>query len=149
MIDDMQTFLPYPNFTASARILDYRRLGKQRVEAMQLLSAIDGHGGWQNHPAAVMWRGHRLALMLYHDVCIREWVRRGFHNTMHTLLFRTPEDEVPPHILTIPMPPWLGREDVHSSHRANLLRKDPTHYGALGWTEDPQEGYVWPQPEEA
>lgn len=140
----MQTFLPHPNFTASARCLDDRRLGKQRVEAHQLLDACEGIGGWSNHPAAKMWAGHRLALMLYRDVCIREWVRRGFNNSMHTLVFRSPESEVPPHVPTIPMPPWLGRDDVHASHRANLTRKDPDHYGQFGWTEEPQEGYVWP-----
>lgn len=36
----MQTFLPYPNFAESAKVLDYRRLGKQRVECMQLLVAL-------------------------------------------------------------------------------------------------------------
>lgn len=36
----MQTFLPYPNFKASAFALDSKRLGKQRVENMQIMSAI-------------------------------------------------------------------------------------------------------------
>jgi hypothetical protein len=31
----MQTFLPYPGFDESARALDDRRLGKQRVETMR------------------------------------------------------------------------------------------------------------------
>ena len=52
----MQTFLPYDDFVKSAKVLDYRRLGKQRVEAMQLLKAISGQGGWRNHPAALMWK---------------------------------------------------------------------------------------------
>jgi len=30
----MQTFLPYADFKLSTRVLDYKRLGKQRVEAM-------------------------------------------------------------------------------------------------------------------
>jgi len=38
----MQTFLPYPDFEASLRALDYRRLGKQRLEALQLIRAISG-----------------------------------------------------------------------------------------------------------
>lgn len=29
----MQTFLPYPDFKKSAQCLDYRRLGKQRVDS--------------------------------------------------------------------------------------------------------------------
>jgi len=53
----MQTFLPYADFKRSAQVLDYRRLGKQRVETWQLIRAINGETrGWRNHPAAVMWR---------------------------------------------------------------------------------------------
>jgi hypothetical protein len=36
----MQTFLPLPDFIESAKVLDYKRLGKQRVEAWQILKAI-------------------------------------------------------------------------------------------------------------
>ena len=36
----MQTFLPHRSFSKSAETLDYRRLGKQRVEAKQILEAI-------------------------------------------------------------------------------------------------------------
>ena len=31
----MQTFMPYGNYEKVAKTLDYRRLGKQRVEGMQ------------------------------------------------------------------------------------------------------------------
>ena len=37
----MQTFLPYPDFARSAAVLDRQRLGKQRVEVLQILK--DGH----------------------------------------------------------------------------------------------------------
>ena len=37
----MQTFLPFPDFVASARSLDRLRLGKQRVETLQILNALD------------------------------------------------------------------------------------------------------------
>lgn len=47
----MQTFLPYVNFAESAKCLDYRRLGKQRVEAKQILDVLNGKTtAWQNHP---------------------------------------------------------------------------------------------------
>ena len=36
----MQTFLPVADFVESAKMLDYKRLGKQRVEGMQLLNAM-------------------------------------------------------------------------------------------------------------
>ena len=38
----MQTFLPYQNFIKSAKCLDYKRLGKQRVEALQIHNIISG-----------------------------------------------------------------------------------------------------------
>ena len=39
--ENMQTFLPYPDFQLSAECLDYKRLGKQRLEAFQLLVALE------------------------------------------------------------------------------------------------------------
>lgn len=37
----MQTFLPYPLYSLSARCLDDKRLGKQRVECLQLLNVLE------------------------------------------------------------------------------------------------------------
>ena len=85
----MQTFLPYPDFVQSAKALDYRRLGKQRLEAMQLVNSTNkladnpnAKVGWMNHPARFMWIGYMDALKLYHNVCIQEWVARGYNNNM-------------------------------------------------------------------
>ena len=52
----MQTFLPYDTFEESATVLDYRRLGKQRVEGMQIINAIENPNkqGWQNHQIVIM-----------------------------------------------------------------------------------------------
>ena len=61
----MQTFLPYPSFARSAAALDPSRLGKQRVEAFQLLRANTiADYGWRHHPAAKMWSGHLPALVV-------------------------------------------------------------------------------------
>ena len=58
----------------SVKCLDYRRLGKQRVEAMQILKALGNPSyGWQNHPAVKMWRGYEEALKFYMNMCILEW----------------------------------------------------------------------------
>ena len=131
----MQTFLPYPSMGRSVRCLDYRRLGKQRVEAFQILNALAGKSkGWTNHPATRMWRGYEAALGWYKDLCIEEWIRRGYKNTMQTESY----------VGAIVMPEWLGREDIHASHRSNLLKKDPDFYGVLGWTEPHDLEYVWP-----
>lgn len=137
----MQTFLPHQSFTESLKSLDNKRLGKQRLEAMQLVNSTlklkndpNAKIGWANHPARNMWDGYLDALKLYHNLAIDEWVSRGFKNTM--IKYDLPE--------VITMPPWIGHETLHASHRANLLRKDPIHYGRFGWTEDPAMPYYWP-----
>ena len=38
----MNTFLPHADFSKSAKILDKKRLGKQRVEVKQLVNEILG-----------------------------------------------------------------------------------------------------------
>ena len=74
----MQTYLPYPDFAASARALDPRRLGSQRVEALQVLRALTTPGyGWRHHPAVLMWRGHP-ALGSYGVTVCRAWFVLGF-----------------------------------------------------------------------
>lgn len=133
----MQTFLPHPSFEDSAKVLDYRRLGKQRVEAYQILRTLRGiSSGWANHPATKMWIGYEDALSNYLRAMIHEWIVRGYNNTM----------EIPQLIPDAAMPPWFGDERVHSSHRANLKRKDPTHYAS--YTEDPAMPYFWPTTEQ-
>ena len=137
----MQTFLPYDCFYESAKALDYRRLGKQRVEAMQLVNSTNkllqdpnAKVGWANHPARTMWTGYMDALKHYHNVVVEEWISRGFKNTMK--LYELPSSIVLPH--------WLGDERIHASHRANLIRKDPAHYSQFNWSESPDMPYYWP-----
>jgi hypothetical protein len=130
----MQTFLPYDDLVKSARCLDYRRLGKQRVEAKQILNALQpgSTSGWRNHPAVRMWRGYESALTQYMNVCIAEWVVRGYRNTMPIL-----------HVDNVVLPPWFGGV-IHASHRSNLLRKDPAFYASYRWTEPMDIPYHWP-----
>ncbi|WP_067976098.1 hypothetical protein, partial [Nocardiopsis trehalosi] len=44
------------------------------------------------------------------------------------------------------LPPWLGDERVHRSHRRSLADKDPVHYGAAFAPLPEEPGYVWPRP---
>ena len=130
----MQTFLPYESFEESASVLDWRRLGKQRVEGKQIINAINNpkKQGWQNHPATIMWTPYVNALKLYTNVIILEWIKRGYNNNMELYDFNNLEK-----------PHWLGKEEFHSSHRANLLRKDYEYYSKFGWKENPEAPYVW------
>lgn len=131
----MQTFLAYPDFAASAQVLDTKRLGKQRVEAWQLIRAITGQTkGWRNHPAAVMWRQYVPALNEYGAVMCEEWIRRGYNDTMLERFERHPDAD---------MPYWFGREEFHRSHQSNLLRKNLEYYSEF-FPEVPSDlEYVW------
>ena len=130
----MQTFLPYSNFQKTAEVLDWRRLGKQRVEGMQIIKTIltPEQKGWQNHPIVIMWTPYVQALMVYTNTIINEWIKRGYNNNME--LYK---------IGSIIMPDWLGNKKFHASHRANLLRKDYGHYSQFGWDENHKSPYVW------
>ena len=135
----MQTFLPLPSFAASARVLDDVRLGKQRVEAYQIVRTLDGvTRGWRHHPAVRMWRGHETALLDYAAAVCAEWIERGHVDTVaeKLLVHARPDAPVPP--------PWFGDERLHASHRSNLLRKDPDFYARWGWAEPPDLPYFWP-----
>lgn len=138
----MQVFLPYPDFKSSLQSLDNRRLGKQRVEAFQLISGLEGRltlkgkpysKGRVNHPISQMFRDNIPALKQYYNDSIDVWVARGFNNTMKKEII---SDE-------IVMPVWFGDEEFHQSHRANLLRKDIVYYGKQGWKDDPSLPYRW------
>jgi len=131
----MQTFLPYPDFVASMRVLDMRRLGKQRVEAYQILNTITGiSSGWKNHPAVKMWVGYEESLKHYTNAAIIEWKRRGYKNTMKTY-------DVDPQCAR---PPWIGDESLHISHQSNLVRKFPEHYQRYFPEVTNNLPYYWP-----
>lgn len=141
----MQTFVPYDDFSMSARALDYRRLGKQRVEALQILQSltpVEGrkHHGWRNHPATKMWEYNIEGLAAYGIAICDEWISRGYKDTVRGKIL----EAFKPNPLDLPS--WWGDDRVHASHRANLLRKDFDFYIQHGWSENPQMPYVWPQP---
>ncbi|NIQ80600.1 MAG: hypothetical protein GTN93_21410 [Anaerolineae bacterium] len=136
----MNTFLPYDSFEKSARALDRQRLGKQRVEVLQILRSLEGESkGWRNHPAVRMWGAYRGSLVRYGCAVCLEWTGRGYKDTCYGKILEFGEKydySVTPH--------WLGEEAFHASHRSNLLRKDPAWYGQFGWAEPPDLEYVWP-----
>jgi len=147
----MQTFLPYSDFEASAKCLDNKRLGKQRVECLQLLQVLKKgpyicgsckksweecelttqdcaltkskkKTPWYNHSACKMWQGHERTLILYGLAVCVEWISRGFKDTCYDKL-QAIEDEINPNYRNVINPPWIGDEHFHISHRSNLLRK--------------------------
>jgi hypothetical protein len=148
----VQTFLPYADFELSARALDTKRLGKQRVETIQVVRALTRPGyGWANHPAVLMWKGFEEALGRYGFTCCEVWTALGFGDTCALTIatdLRTAgvvaartqaELEV-----AGALPPWLGNEALHRSHRSALVRKDPVHYGPMFPDVPDDLPYLWP-----
>jgi hypothetical protein len=149
----MQTFLPYPDFARSAAVLDPPRLGKQRVETLQVLRGLTVAGyGWRHHPAVKMWAGYEEALVRYGLEMVAAWTATGRADTTAATLtadlaaacgsssIRTVEELA----ATDDLPPWLGDPDFHRSHQSALIRKDPAHYGPLFGDVPPDLPYVWP-----
>lgn len=140
--------------------LDSKRLGKQRVEAMQIINILEnGEKGYSNHPAVKMWEGYVDALKVYHNLCIKEWIKRGFVNNMK--LYDIDEDkynivecdfdgessEFLGKFDEFSFPPWFSFIPLILSHRASLLRKDPIHYEMYNCPEIEyyyDRGYLWP-----
>jgi hypothetical protein len=149
----MQTFLPVADFVDSARLLDSARLGKQRVETLQILRAIElPDYGWASHPVVLMWRGRTPALVAYGLAMARVWRARGFADTTAAQI-----GEFAPQVVGVPqeelaaaglLPSWLGDEELHRSHRSNLIAKDPDFYRhrfAERFGPEPDDlPYVWP-----
>jgi hypothetical protein len=150
----MQTFLPCRGFTDSARVLDPRRLGKQRVETIQVLRALTVAGyGWRHHPAAAMWAGYEEALVRYGLAVCGVWCDIGNADTCATTLVddltRTIGQRSVRTELELAaageLPPWLGAEAFHRSHQAALVRKDPAHYRRYFPDVPDDLPYVWPE----
>lgn len=139
----MQTFLPYREFDECAKVLDYRRLGKQRVETLQILKAlILPDYGWKNHPAVKMWVGYELNLAAYGMAICREWVGRGYKDTCLDKMVETVFKADKP-LGYAAFINWITPE-LCLSHQSNLKRKDPSHYGPLFPDVRDDLPYVWP-----
>lgn len=140
----MQTFIPFSDHITTTRVLDRQRLGKQRVETLQILNALSplyDKKGWKNHPAVKMWRGHEYALIEYGLYICHEWVKRGYIDTCADKM-----KALWPHFdqRSSYMPDWWGDPAIHDSHKSNLLRKAPEWYSQFNWDVADDLPYVWP-----
>jgi hypothetical protein len=149
----MQTFLPDPDFRRSALILDRRRLGKQRVEALQVLRGLTVPGyGWRRHPAVRMWSGYEEALVRYGLEVCRVWREQGHQDSCAASLIAgyaagRPDAHVRDQTALAAageLPPWLGDEAFHRSHQSALVRKDRDTYAPAFPGVPDDLPYVWP-----
>lgn len=140
----MQSFITSSCLLTCSKNLDNKRLGKQRLEGVQMLNAMNNphNRGWKNHPCTEMWRPYQESLKFYINCIIEEWIFRGFKNTMQ--FFPQYSEQ---------MPDWFHWQSLQRSHKASLLRKNPHFYKNIFikniddyeklvpylWT-----GYLWP-----
>jgi len=149
----MQTFTPYADFEQALRTLDLKRLGKQRVEVIQIVRALTVPGyAWSSHPAVLMWKGYEEALGRYGLTACEIWTEREFGDSCAATITADLRSYGITEIRSYAelaeaeaLPPWLLDEAVQLSHRSSLLRKDPEHYRPLFPPDTPQDlDYVWP-----
>lgn len=146
----MQTFLPSKSFRKSAKLLDYRRLGKQRVEAMQILNILlsNKQVAWRNHPAVLQWKGYEGSLFAYLCAMSNEWSARGYKNEKIAEYINSMIDpsSINFNLLgeTYNKPSWLGSKKYHDSHKSKLLQKNPTFYSQFNWKVPQDLEYFWP-----
>ena len=134
----MQTFVPLLTLEECAQVLDMRRLGKQRVEVLQIMNAITNPlKGWKNHPATKMWSENINGLSAYGIAICQEWKSRGYKDTCEEKIRAIADPEMED------LPFWWGDERIHRSHQSNLLRKFPEHYLKFNWDVSDDIPYFW------
>jgi hypothetical protein len=120
----VNTFIPYSNFRKVAKVLDWKRLGKQRVEAKQIINILDNKTdtkGWRSHPVVKMWVGYVDALKYYYNIIVAEWIKRGYQNNMP--FYKLPNK--------VKMPWFVKCKAINYSHQASLIRKYPEYYSKI------------------
>lgn len=137
----MQIFLPLPDIKESIDCLDKKRCWKQAVEAKQIFDTIiTQRKAWKNHPAVLMVKRFVPFLIKYYNtalvISMGKW---EVDNKKLQLIYDETE-------ITYPL--WFNDDRFHSSHRANLLRKDFEFYKKFNWPENNMDynniPYFWP-----
>jgi len=114
------TFLVTDDYAENATILNSSRLGKQRLEAKQIIIALEEGSGWVNHPATKSWSGHIDSLKLYYNAIVTEWVKRGYNNNMPLYDLPPPEEII--------HPPWIFEKPIQFAMMSQLIQKDSEFY---------------------
>lgn len=151
----VQTWLPYPSFRESIRILNDSHLGLQRLHCLELLEALhdvedsqlpddyERHQMGYQSPICRMWIGYELQLCEYSlQVCDEYSMRKGKRDPIYDkILFHleaaTSDDA------DMGKPNWFGDIDFHQSHQANLVRLDKAYYTAY-FKVNPGHSLQWP-----
>lgn len=169
----MQTFLPYPIFTESAKCLDNKRLGKQRVECVQLLKAL-AQGPvclydtkinkyvYKPYPKINKLPNGYISKKTpgYYHPAAQMWVGSEFFLCLYgtiicnewiargfkdTCLDKIKAYERNTFNLANRIPIWINDDRLYDSHKSNLLRKDFEYYKQFKWNVPDNLPYYWPK----
>lgn len=113
----MSLWLPYPNFAVSALVMSDETVEWCLETARNIQSDIqDGHHLVQDWRP---WGPHVLAVMMYSDCMVREWLRRG-HTTEWAVLMQSSRGDVlsPP---GYSVPEFVGQESYHRAQREAMV----------------------------
>lgn len=151
----MQTFMTSSNFTEVSKMLDNKRLGKQRLESIDIYAILQYPNSvtnmndrqkeylykrYRHHPIVKMWKGYEKALLIYGLEMCKEWINRGFNSTIHT----TFENELNKlKDVELIFPDWINNIQLNISHQSNLLRKNKDYY--IKYFNNVQDNlpYIW------
>lgn len=138
----------------TAKALDNRRLLNQANEGARVLEARarvlgfipikqnkTGRIGWATHLTTRMWEGNEGYLAhIYLPAIVQECHRRGIAVEPHENAIAM----VAMFFLDVSPPAWRDDARVLKSHQANLVFKEPAHYGPQFPGVRPMDGYWWP-----
>lgn len=149
----MQTFITDFDLEQSAQNLDNKRLGKQRVEAIQIANCLlIKESAWKNHPAVKMWKGYEIYLIRYIYLHLIEWEKRGYkniecwkhyYNLLHAVTTKMYIQQCIQVNVFSKSPEWLTDRFIEA-HRSNLIRKNSAYYKPLFSKTKEGLDYIWP-----
>lgn len=143
--------MTHMSYGKTARALDLRTLGHQRIEAFKVFNDLT-QGVKKRHPVYSMWDGYEFSLGIYTMMMCMEWVNhRGCADKIFYKVYRIIEEiKRNDHRFTYVEPPWLKDKAVLRSHRSNLLRREndgviagENYFRAFGNIDDDWP-YIWP-----
>ena len=139
----MQTFFPIPELEANAMILsrDRKRLGKQRVESLQILQILTFYPNskWRNHPAVLMWENYENYLIEYTIPICKWWTAFGYKDTCLNKIL-----EFKQYYQGKQKPYWLNNKLFHLSHQSKLIQKNPKVFQDVFHNCPKNLEYYWP-----
>lgn len=143
----MQTFITDFDMHINAKNLDNKRLGKQRVEALQIADCLlIKVSRWKFHPATAMWKNYEAFLLhKYVSAIFLEWKNRGFKNykceewyeKLNEALKIKYENKFTYQV------DWINKSFIES-HRSNLIKKDFNFYRNKFPSTLLDLPYIWP-----